>query len=75
MTKDQMRFALSLGGEFNLEVGHMEFNKVQAFVKAAVKGKGKINLIKTERLTVCEIQLLCEIGGPHVAFPDMKFDN
>ncbi len=61
--------------EFNLEVGYMEIAKVQSFVKAAVKGGGKINLLKTERLTVSEIQLLCEVGGSHVAFPDMKFEN
>ena len=53
----------------------MEIAKVQSFVKAAVKGGGKINLLKTERLTVSEIQLLCEVGGSHVAFPDMKFEN
>ncbi len=75
MTKDQMKYALSMGGEFNLEVGYMEIAKVQSFVKAAVKGGGKINLLKTERLTVSEIQFLCEVGGSHVAFPDMKFEN
>lgn len=51
----------------------MEIGQVRSFVKAAVKGGGKINLLKTERLTVSEIQLLCETGGAHVAFPDMKF--
>ena len=35
MTKDQMKYALSLGGEFNLEVGYMEIGKVQSFVNAA----------------------------------------
>lgn len=75
MTKDQMKFALSMGGEFNLEVGYMEIGKVQSFVKAAVRGGGKINLLKTERLAVSEVLFLCEIGGAHVAFPDMKFEN
>lgn len=75
MTKDQMKYALAMGGEFNLEVGYMERGKVQSFVEAAVKGGGKINLLKTERLTVAEIQLLCETGGSHVAFPDMKYSD
>lgn len=75
MTKEQMKYALSMGGEFNLEVDHMPFGQVQSFVEAARKGGGKISLLKTERLTVAEIQLLCEKGGPHVAFPDMKFSD
>ena len=68
---------VSQGGLWDvyLEVDYMEIGKVQSFVKAAVKGGGKINLLKTERLTVSEVQLLCEIGGAHVAFPDMKFEN
>ena len=29
MTKDQMKYALSMSGEFNLEVGYMEIAKVR----------------------------------------------
>lgn len=75
MKKSELEEWLELGGEFNAEVGERPFDDIKSLAKAAGRGKGKLNLYKTERLFKDEISALCRLGAGHIAFPDKKLEE